>query len=112
LGLLQREVAVQIGVTKEVIHNWETGHAEPAVGHYPVLIEFLGYSPLPEPKTRGQAVRRERMSRGWSIARLAKESGVDPATVGRVERDCERMVSHPVAKVLGALGLLVAIADL
>ncbi len=106
LGLLQREVAARIGTTKEVVHNWERGHAEPEVRYYPALFRFLGYNPLPEAKTLGEAVKRERMSRGWSIARLAEEAAVDPATAARIERNCARMARHTMIAVLGALGLL------
>src|SRR3990172_6150033 len=83
LRLLQREVVALIGVTENVIHKWERGHAEPEVRHFPALIGFLGYNPLPEPRTPGQSVRRERMTRGWSISRLAREAGGDPGPVGR-----------------------------
>ncbi len=105
LGLLQREVAARIGVTKEVIHNWERDHAEPELRYYPALIEVIGYNPLPEPRTFGQAVRRERQSRGWSIARLAREAGVDPATVARLERDHRRMARRRVDRIVAALDL-------
>ncbi len=104
-GLLQREVATRVGVSKEAIHNWERGHAEPEVRFCPALIEFLGYNPLPEPKTFGQAVRRERISRGWSIARLAKEAGVDPATISRLERDSAVMAGSQVAAIARVLGI-------
>ena len=104
-GLLQREVAARIGTTKEVIHNWERGHAEPQVRYYPALVEFLGYNPLPEPRTLGQAVRRQRMSRGWSIARLAREAGVNPATVSRLERDQSKMAGKGVDQIVGELDL-------
>ena len=80
-------------------------HAEPEVGYYPALIKFLGYNPLPGPKTLGQAVRQKRMTRGWSVARLAREAGVDPATVARLERECARMAQRPVAAITGALGI-------
>lgn len=105
MGLLQREVAAWIGVTKEVIHNWEGDHAEPEVRYYPALIGFLGYNPLPDPNSLGQEVRRARMSRGWSIGRLAKEAGVDPATVARLERDIRRMAGKGMARFAQTLRL-------
>jgi len=44
LGLYQKDVAAQIGVTTSTIWNWEHGWA---VGYQylPKLIRFLGYSP-------------------------------------------------------------------
>ena len=105
LGLLQREAASRIGVTGEAVHNWEGDHAEPEVRFYPALIDFLGYNPLPEPRTLGEAVKRERMNRGWSMARLAKEVGVDSGTVARLERDGVRLARRPVAAITGALAI-------
>ncbi len=109
LGLLQWELAAQIGVTKEAIHNWERHHAEPEVRHYSAVFGFLGYNPLPEPKTLGQTVRKERMSRGWSVARLAKEAGVDPTTVTRMERGVRGMARRPAASIVGVLGITWAV---
>jgi len=57
------------------------------VRFYPKIIEFLGYNPLPEPKTRGQEVARARMNRGWSRHHLATVAGVDERTVARIEED-------------------------
>lgn len=70
MGLLQRAVATGIGITIAVAHNWGQRHAEPEVKYYPALFRFLGYIPLPEPRTLGQAHRRERMSRGWLVVGL------------------------------------------
>ncbi len=50
LKLLQRQVAEQIGVEKESIHNWEGNHSKPGVQYMPAIIRFLGYNPLPPGK--------------------------------------------------------------
>ncbi len=46
LGLLQREVAQQLGVDKSTILNWERGHTSPALRLLPRIIGLLSYSPL------------------------------------------------------------------
>ena len=44
LGLLQIEVAAQIGVTESTVWNWEHG-TEPELIHIPAVLAFLGYIP-------------------------------------------------------------------
>ena len=46
LGLLQKDVAQQIGVIEDSITHWENGRYEPQVQHYPAIIKFLGYYPF------------------------------------------------------------------
>ncbi len=43
LGLLQREVAAEIGVDASSVYNWENGRTEPQLRHLPAIIRFLGY---------------------------------------------------------------------
>jgi DNA-binding XRE family transcriptional regulator len=45
LGLLQKEVAAQIGVDEATIYNWEANRNQPAVRLIPRIIQFLGYGP-------------------------------------------------------------------
>jgi DNA-binding XRE family transcriptional regulator len=57
LGLLQREVALRIGVDKTTVYNWEAGRATPSLRGLPAVIWFLGYDPAdpeatPEERTR------------------------------------------------------------
>jgi transcriptional regulator with XRE-family HTH domain len=47
LGLLQREVALRVGVDKTTVFNWETGTASPNLRALPAVIRFLGYDPRP-----------------------------------------------------------------
>ncbi len=41
-GLLQRELAEQIGVTKDTVRNWEIGRTEPIGGSVEKIKEFIG----------------------------------------------------------------------
>jgi transcriptional regulator with XRE-family HTH domain len=45
LGLLQKEVAEQIGVDKTTIMNWERGRNSPGLQNLPGTIKCLGYVP-------------------------------------------------------------------
>jgi transcriptional regulator with XRE-family HTH domain len=44
LGLLQAEVAAEIGVTESTVWNWEHGR-EPELIHIPAVLDFFGYVP-------------------------------------------------------------------
>jgi transcriptional regulator with XRE-family HTH domain len=103
-GLTQSQAASQLGVSESTIVDWERGKYPPSVRCYPAIIAFLGYDPLPEPLSRGQAMRRERLSRGLSRKRLAIV-GVDEATVARNEADVPRPARKPRTAILRALGL-------
>src|SRR2546427_993871 len=70
LGLTQKDAAAQLGVDPDTVRNWEQARTEVEVRFYPVLIQFLGYDPLPEARTRGQAIRRARLNQGLSRERV------------------------------------------
>lgn len=105
LALTQREIAARLGVDPDSVRNWEAGRTFIEVRYYPELIAFLGYNPLPQPRTPGEAIRRERMSRGMSRNGLADLAGVDEATVRRLEADTPRTALRPKQRILHALGL-------
>ena len=104
LRLLQREVAEQIGVDTTTITNWELGHTTPALCRMPNVIQFLGYDPQPQPETLGQALKRRRQVRGMSQREMAKRLGVDPATVGRSEREARIPAGEFLRRVQILLG--------
>jgi DNA-binding XRE family transcriptional regulator len=105
LGLQQKQAAMILGTGAWNLRNWETGRHGVQTWYYPRIIEFLAYNPLPPAQTRGQAVRRERMSRGWSRRRVGREAGVDEATVRRIEADTVGLARKPLVRVLRALGI-------
>lgn len=81
LGLLQREVADQIGVTVETVLGWELRGRQPVIRHWPGILEFLGYDPCSEPQTTAERLKGVRRRRGWSQRELAGRLGVDPSAV-------------------------------
>lgn len=87
LGLTQKDVGHRLSVDPDSVRNWEIGRTSIEVRYYPALVALLGYNPLPPAATPGGAIRRERMTHGWSRKRLAIEAGVDEATVRRIETD-------------------------
>lgn len=103
-GMTRKAAARLLKVNKGSLENWEKGRRNPEGRFYPTLIAFVGYNPLPVPRTRGEAVRRERLARGLSQDRLVRLAGVDPATVSRPEADTLRMARMPVEAILRTLG--------
>lgn len=85
LGLLQRQVAAEIGVSSATLLLWEKGRARPEIRHWPRIIRFLGYDPQPRPASVPEVLQAVRRLRGWSQKQLARALGVDPSTVRRWE---------------------------
>jgi len=86
LGLDQKRVAYQLGVTIATVSNWEGGRAYPAIDCIPAVVQFLGYDPFAEPKSITERLLAKRRARGWSIREAARKLGVDPGTWGDWER--------------------------
>lgn len=89
-GLLQREVAKEMGVSTATLFNWEAGRTEPEVRNWPGIIRFLGYDPLPKPTTWSGWLKRERVQRGMSQEAFATLLDVDPSTVSSWESSRHR----------------------
>jgi DNA-binding XRE family transcriptional regulator len=86
-GLLQREVAEQIGVDKATLYNWEKGRSEAELRFYPAIIRFLGYDPtVPDPSLSIGELLRPPAGRGvYPRRRLRDSSGSTPSrcAIGR-----------------------------
>lgn len=86
LSLSQPGAAARMGVDAWTVLNWEKGRTEPPVKAYPAIIRFLGYDPLPTPKTLRDRLLAKRRTKGWSITEAASAAGVDQSTWGTWER--------------------------
>jgi len=104
-GLSRKAHARELRVDPLTLKNWEEGRTRVEVRFYPAIIAFLGYNPLPEPKTLGQAVRRARTAQGIARRALADLAGVDEATIKRLEDDTPRMALRAIRAVCGCLDL-------
>lgn len=86
LGILQKDVAQQIGVSKATITNWESDHNFPELRFIPAIIEFLDYWPYDTPTDNlGQQIVAKRTRQRLSQKELARLLGVDPSTLRRWE---------------------------
>jgi transcriptional regulator with XRE-family HTH domain len=86
LGLRQKDVARQIGVNKDTIHNWETNRTAPEVRLIPHIIDFLGYVPYDPTWSFGHWLRAVRSALGLSQEQLARRAGLDESTVAKWEK--------------------------
>jgi hypothetical protein len=78
---------------------WETDKATPTVRYWPAVLRFLGYDPLPEPRSLPEKLAAKRRKLGLTIAEAAKLIGVDEGTFGRWERgDWKPRNSHAAVR--------------
>jgi transcriptional regulator with XRE-family HTH domain len=78
--MLQKEVAMQIGVVDECIWSWENNRSIPHIQHIPKIIEFLGYIPFdcPDSIDTLEKLKWFKKIRGLSFDRLGALMGRDP----------------------------------
>ncbi len=78
LGLYQKVVAAQIGVTTSTIWNWENNWSSITLSCMPKVIEFLGYNPIPCPEDLMGRLAWYKLVKGLSLEQLGAEMGRDP----------------------------------
>jgi transcriptional regulator with XRE-family HTH domain len=92
LGLLQREVAKQIGVTNCTIQYWETNRVAPALRFRPRIVSFLAYDAydrkVPESLAERLIAHRKRL--GLSRNKVAVLLGTDPSNIAGWETEKHR----------------------
>ncbi len=100
LKLLQRQVALILGVEEVTIWNWENNHSSPQLHYIPRIIKFLGYVPFDnQPKTLGERIVNYRRLSGITQKELANYLGVDPTTLARWERGKSQPLKTQFAKL-------------
>ncbi|BCA78271.1 helix-turn-helix transcriptional regulator [Desulfuromonas sp. AOP6] len=78
LGLYQKDVAVQIGVTTSTIWNWENNWSTITLSCMPKVIEFLGYNPVPWPDKLVDKLAWYKQVHGLTLEQLGAEMNRDP----------------------------------
>jgi transcriptional regulator with XRE-family HTH domain len=81
LKLTLKEAAKLLGTDECSVINWEKGRTVPKVYRLPAIIRFLGYNPLPEPRTIPERLVAKRLERGWSRKLAARHLGIDVSTL-------------------------------
>lgn len=108
LGLMQKEVAENLGVSASTVLGWEKWGRMPSIRCWPAMISFLAYDPYPEPRTTAERLKAVRRTTGWSQKRLAGALSVDPSAVRDWEGGSEprfRRCRDAVEKLLMGFGL-------
>ena len=85
LGLFQKDVAKQLGVSLFSVLSWEKNRAEPELRFIPRIITFLGYLPFTDilNKPLDEKILLVQQLYGLSQEALARQLGVDPCTLAR-----------------------------
>jgi transcriptional regulator with XRE-family HTH domain len=100
LGLLQREVATQVGVDTATVTNWELNRTIPELRFFPGIVRFLGYAPRAEPLTLADRIHAARMIRGLSQRKVADMLNLDPGTIAKYERGLREPQGKQLDKIL------------
>jgi len=105
LGLLQREVAEDLGVTESTIWNWEANYSYPQLRFIPGIIDFLGYDLDSTPTSSlGERILAYHRVMGTGQKELAHRLGVDPTTLSNWEKGKRQ----PSKQLMSRLGTLLA----
>ncbi len=83
LGLLQREVAARMGINHFTYINWEKDRTQPIASRFRPVIDFLGYDPMPEPRTLSERLEAKRRRAGITFFEVAEHLGWDEGTLMR-----------------------------
>jgi transcriptional regulator with XRE-family HTH domain len=103
LKLTKRQLSLRLNVSDLTIYLWEKNRVRPSLAQIPKIIEFLGHDPF-EKKADSLAdkVREYRRVYGLSLKKLAKELGVDPATLAgweKAEHNPNKRLLHHMKKM-------------
>ena len=86
LGLTLKEAGKLLGTDEWSVINWEKGRTAPKVYRLPTIIRFLGYNPLPQPRTIAERLVAKRLERGWTRKAASRQLGIDISTLGDWEQ--------------------------
>ena len=103
-NLSLKQTAKIMSVDDESIVNWEKRHKEPSIKSMAKITSFLGYIPFDDKddQSLGRRLKRYRIKQGISKKRLAKQLGVDPTTLNRIEEN-RRGLNLRTYKIIGKL---------
>lgn len=100
----QEKVAGRFGVTYTSYNGWEADRIAPKISQWPEVIRFLGYDPLPHPKSFAEAVTALRRSLGMDKRKLAARLGVDVKSVTNWEAGKTRPLSNMRKRIISQIG--------
>ena len=99
-----RQAAERLAVCIATYASWESGEFSPNIRLYPRVYDFLGAYPVPDAtQALGARLAAWRRVRGLSVAEAARMAGLDPGTVGRLERHPERSLYGRIRRAVNRL---------
>lgn len=104
LGLNRTAMAKRLKIEVSAYCRWEKGATIPELHRRDQIAAHLGYRPpvpVPSDAPLGTKVRAWRVAHGLTIAQAARQVGVDPKTLGTLERG--RQVSESTRAAASAL---------
>jgi transcriptional regulator with XRE-family HTH domain len=104
-GLLQKQVAAQIGVDLATVRNWERGTSVPTLRVLPRVIDFLGHDPRVSGTTFAEQLRRTRTAQGLSLVEFTQAVDVDPSTLAGWELGQHRPSGRNIERILTLVGV-------
>ena len=104
-GLLQKEVAARLGVSKDTVRNWELNRTKPDLRLIPRILSFLDLERAPgvDSSSAGELLVAHRRALGMSQSEMAKRIRIDPTTLSRWERGVQKQKLTKAAVLLGEI---------
>ncbi len=99
--LRQKDIATILGIGHFTYMTWEKDQATPFPRYYPVIIDWLGYNPLPCPETEGDELRQARLKRGMTAQEAADDCGIDESTWLSFERATRETLPEVRKRLVG-----------
>jgi DNA-binding XRE family transcriptional regulator len=84
-GLIQKDVAMRLGVNTWTYILWEQDRSTPTVRCYPAIFDFLGYEPFLSAMTLPEQIAAQRRRLGLTLKEASRSIGVDEGTFHRWE---------------------------
>lgn len=108
LGLLQKDVAVRIGLDQSTVRNCESDATTAIRQYWQPIIQFPGYEPFAAARTLAEELILRRKVLGLSEKNLAKYLRVDPSTLGRWERGERQLAGKDFDRVRAVIAVSVS----
>ena len=104
-NLSQKQAAKLLNIHYETIKYWELNKGNPRPEHYPAILSFLGYDPLPTPTNFAEKIKQYRLKNGLSQETFALQLSIQRTTVQDWELG-KRLPRKRLRKRLKQLGLM------
>jgi transcriptional regulator with XRE-family HTH domain len=99
------QLAHALNIATDTVYNWERNRTNPEIRFIPQIVQFLGCDPTNSPAASSAGkIKKYRTERGLSQERLARQLGIDPLTVRRLEYTRGKTSRRILDKILEILG--------